>query len=59
MNQAEEIATLKRWAERLEREHRSAQALLVRNMVFEIEAGAPWLTIMREKGIQIPEEGRK
>jgi len=50
------VDDLKRWADRCEREGRPMQALLVRNMAWEVENGAPWLKIMAELGTEIPIE---
>jgi hypothetical protein len=47
---------LLKWAERCEKEGRTAQAILVRNMAFEAEQGVPWLEIMRKHGFEIPKE---
>ena len=50
------VDDLKHWAERCEREGRFAQSILVRNIVWEIEQGAPWLEIMAEHNIEVPAE---
>lgn len=49
------VEDLKRWAARLEREHRFAQAILVKNMAWEVEHGAKWLEIMAAQGVTIPD----
>jgi hypothetical protein len=54
MNDGKELKRLRVWAERLERTHRSSQAMLVRQMIWEIEQGATWLAQMRALGIETP-----
>jgi hypothetical protein len=48
------VDDLKRWAERCDREGRTAQAILVRNIAFEIEEGMPWLEFISDCPIDIP-----
>jgi len=55
MNDVKELKRLRAWAEKLERAGRNAQAILVRQMVWEIEAGSTWLEQMRALGIETPD----
>lgn len=41
--ETKKVAELRQWADRCERQGRTSQAILVRNMAYEIEHGAPWL----------------
>ena len=52
--ETKKVAELRQWADRCEREKRPAQAILVRNMAFEIERGAPWLAQLSQ--LAEPEE---
>jgi len=50
-DEQKKVAELRVWADRCQREGRPAQAILVRNMAFEIEHGAPWLEIMKREEV--------
>jgi hypothetical protein len=48
-DEQKKVAELRMWADRCQREGRPAQAILVRNMAFEIEHGSPWLALMAQQ----------
>jgi len=51
------IIELRSWADRCEAEGRTAQAVFVRNIAWEIEHGATWLEVMSP--INIPLDGKE
>jgi hypothetical protein len=53
------IEDLRRWAERCEQAGRLGQASYVRSLANEVEfENAPWLVLMDEWGVRVPEEER-